>query len=166
MSDGETGAKPAARAEARQATFTVRAQYIKDLSFENPGAPKSIGGKPPKIELSVSVNGRELGGETHEVDLKLDVRAAQGEEVAFIVELTYAGVFQVGGVAKEQVRPLVMVECPRFLFPFARRVVADCTREGGFPPLLLDPIDFAALFRRSERVRQSANGGSAARTLN
>jgi len=142
--------------------FSVRAQYIKDLSFENPGAPKSAtGAEPPRVELSVSVAGRELGEDAHEVDLKIEVRAVRGDDVTFIVELVYAGVFHVAGAPEAQVRPLVMIEAPRFLFPFARRIIADCTREGGFPPLMLDPIDFAALFRRSERARRGANGGAA-----
>ena len=150
-----------------QATFSVRAQYIKDLSFENPGAPRSVAKPgPPKVALSVSVNGRELGAQTHEVVLKLEARATHDEDVAFIVELSYGGVFHIAGAPADRLRPLLMIECPRFLFPFARRVVADCTREGGFPPLMLDPIDFAALFRRSERARQSANGGGANPTIN
>ncbi len=162
----ESGGKPSARA-GEQATFTVRAQYIKDLSFENPDAPRSVAGtKPPRVELSVSVNGRELADDTHEVELKLEVRATQGDAVAFVVELTYGGVFQIGGVTESQVRPTVMTECPRFLFPFARRVIADCTREGGFPPLMLDPIDFNALFHRSEQARRGANGGQANTALN
>ena len=159
MSGDETAAKCGARA-----TFEVRAQYIKDLSFENPGAPASAaGGEPPRIHLAVSVDGRESGADTHEVDLRIEVRATRGDDVAFIVELVYGGVFRVGGVPDSQLRPLVLIECPRFLFPFARRVIADCTRDGGFPPLMLDPIDFAALFRRSEQARRTANGGPESR---
>jgi len=165
MSD-ETGAAPQPQG-ATQVTFAVRAQYIKDLSFENPGAVQAAtGGEPPKVHISVTVNGREMREETHEVELKLEVRAEQGENVAFIAELTYAGMFHVSGVGAQQLRPLIMVECPRFLFPFARRIIADCTRDGGFPPLMLDPIDFAALFRRSESARQNANGGQGGQTLN
>ena len=149
MSGDETAAKSGARA-----TFEVRAQYIKDLSFENPGAPASAaGGEPPRIHRA----------DTHEVDLRIEVRATRGDDVAFVVELVYGGVFRVGGVPDSQLRPLVLIECPRFLFPFARRVIADCTRDGGFPPLMLDPIDFAALFRRSEQARRTANGGPESR---
>ena len=148
----EAGARP---------VFTVRAQYIKDLSFENPGAARpAAGGEAPRVELSVSVNARELGENAHEVALKLEVRASRGDDVAFIAELVYGGVFQVAGVTEGQLRPLIMIEGPRFLFPFARRVIADCTQEGGFPPLMLDPIDFAALFQRSEHARRGANGGA------
>ena len=162
MSDDTTAAPTAARA-----TFAVRAQYIKDLSFENPGAPRSMAAsEPPEIQLSVSVNAEKLDDGAHEVELKLDVRATRGEDVAFIAELSYGGVFHIAGVPESQLRPLIMIECPRFLFPFARRVIADCTREGGFPPLMLDPIDFAALFRRSERARQGTNGGQASPTVN
>ena len=143
--------------------FSVRAQYIKDLSFESPGAARlPAAATPPKTRVTVGVDGREGGGDSlHEVVLRLDVRATRSDEVAFILELAYAGLFHIVGVPEDRLRPLALVECPRILFPFARRIVADCTRDGGFPPFLIDPIDFAALFRRSERARRADDDGGA-----
>ncbi len=159
--DGPGGAAPqdagGAEGGATQPQFSIRAQYVKDLSFENPRAPDSLRNREsPKIELSVSVNGRLIGDDNHEVDLEITARAMQGDDVAFMAELTYGGVFHVAGFAPEQTRPMVLIECPRLLFPFARRVLADCTRDGGFPPLMLEPIDFVALYRQSEKARQEA----------
>jgi preprotein translocase subunit SecB len=158
--------EPGATAGAGQPTgpvtqpqFTIRAQYVKDLSFENPRAPDSLQRtEPPKVELSVAVNGRQLGDDNHEVELQITARARHGEDVAFIAELTYAGLFHLSGFTPEQLRSVVLIECPRHLFPFARRVLADCTRDGGYPPLMLEPIDFLALYRRSQ---EQANKGSA-----
>jgi preprotein translocase subunit SecB len=144
---------------ATQPQFTIRAQYVKDLSFENPRAPDSLQEtESPKVELSVAVNGRRVGDDDHEVELQITARARHGDEVAFIAELTYAGLFHLSGFTPEQVRPVVLIECPRHLFPFARRVLADCTRDGGYPPLMLDPIDFLSLYRRSRD--QSDEGGA------
>ena len=140
--------------------FSVRAQYVKDLSFENPAAAHmSAAAEPPKTRVTVGVDGRAGGDGLHEVVLRIDVRATRGDEVAFLLELAYAGLFHIVGVAEDRLRPLAMVECPRFLFPFARRIVADCIRDGGFPPFLIDPIDFGVLFRRSEHARQAAGDG-------
>jgi len=168
--DGPGGATPqdaggTTEGGATQPQFSIRAQYVKDLSFENPRAPDSLRNREsPKIELSVSVNGRLIGDDNHEVDLEITARAMQGDDVAFMAELTYGGVFHVSGFTAEQIRPMVLIECPRLLFPFARRVLADCTRDGGFPQLMLEPIDFVALYRQSEKAREEAesaptNGG-------
>ncbi len=140
----------------------IRTQYVKDLSFENPHAPASLReSAAPQIEISVSVNGKSMEGDDHEIELILTASAKRGDEVAFVAELTYAGVFHLSGFTPEQLHPLVMIECPRHLFPFARRVLADCTRDGGFPPLMLDPIDFLALYRRSQDAAATeANGGN------
>ena len=130
---GAAGAGPEPGAAPRP-QLLVRGQYVKDLSFENPRAPLSLQEtRAPKIELSVSVNGRPLGGDDHEVELNLAAKATEGEQVAFIAELCYAGIFHLEGFAPEQLRPLLMIECPRLLFPFARRILADCTRDGGYP---------------------------------
>lgn len=140
--------------------LSVRAQYVKELSFENPAAAHmSAASAPPKTRVTVGVDGREGGDGLHEVVLRLDVRATCGDEVAFVLELAYAGLFRIVGVPEDRLRPLAMVECPRILFPFARRIVADCIQDGGFPPFLIDPIDFGALFRRSERARRRASDG-------
>ncbi len=132
----------------------VLAQFIRDLSFENPRAPESLraGGIQPQIELGVEMNARARPDELYEVDLKLTATAKAEGEAVFQVELVYGGLFQVTGVPEAELEPVLLIECPRFLFPFARRVIADMTTEGGFPPFLIDPIDFVAVYaaRRSQ----------------
>jgi preprotein translocase subunit SecB len=129
----------------------VLGQYIKDLSFENPGAPGSL--RPsetaPKLEVNVNVNAKSLSQTDFEVELKLSANAKRDSDTLFIAEVVYAGLFQVRNVPQEHVRPLVLIECPRLLFPFARQILADATRQGGFPPLMIDPVDFAALYRHN-----------------
>ena len=100
------------------------------------------------VDVNVNVNVKPQSQTDYEVELKLDARAARGEETLFIVEVTYAGVFQLRNIPQEHLQPMILIECPRLLFPFARQIVADATRQGGFPPLLIDPVDFAALYRR------------------
>jgi len=136
--------------------LNILVQYVKDLSFENPRAPYGLqpGQARPEIQINVDVNTAQLAQEQFEVVLELNIQARAGEESLFLVELTYGGVFQLANIAEEHVQPLLLIECPRLLFPFARRVVADCTRDGGFPALMLDPIDFVGLFRR--RVQQQS----------
>ena len=134
----------------------ILGQYTKDLSFENPGAPGSLrpNDKPPKLDVNVNVNMRPYTGDQFEVELKLDAKATRGDETLFIVEVTYAGIFQLRNVPQEHSQTLLLIECPRLLFPFARQIVAEATRQGGFPPLMIDPVDFAALYR--QRVAQVA----------
>ena len=126
----------------------ILAQFIRDLSFENPRAPDTLrGGAPqPQIELGVEMNARGREDGFFEVDLKLSGRANRDDGPVFVVELVYGGVFQITGVTAEDMEPVLMIECPRYLFPFARRIIAEVTSEGGFPPFLLDPIDFAAVY--------------------
>lgn len=148
--------------QQQQPGIHVLGQYIKDLSFENPGAPRSLGPSEtnPQLEVNVNVNAKAgADGSQFEVELKLNANAKRGEETLFIAEVLYAGVFQVRNVPQEHVRPAVLIECPRLLFPFARQILADVTRQGGFPPLLIDPVDFAALYRQKlaqENVQQKA----------
>jgi preprotein translocase subunit SecB len=137
----------------------VLAQYVKDLSFENPNA--ASGSRPnetaPAIDMGIDVNARSLDQpDTYEVDLRIGAKAARGDEVMFITELVYSGVFQFVNVSEPDVEPLLLIECPRLLFPFSRRVIAELTREGGYPPLLIDPIDFGALYRTQLAQRQAA----------
>jgi preprotein translocase subunit SecB len=140
--------------QAQQAGIHVLGQYIKDLSFENPGAPRSLrpSDKAPKLDVNVNVNAKPQAQNEFEIELKLEAKAARGEDTLFIVEVVYAGLFQIRNVPQEHVHALLLVECPRLLFPFARQIVADATRQGGFPPLMIDPIDFTALYR--QRVAQ------------
>jgi preprotein translocase subunit SecB len=152
-------ANPAAsqtQPQTQMAGIHVLGQYIKDLSFENPGAPRTLrpAESAPNLEVNVNVNARPQTQSEFEIELKIEAKAKRGDETLFIAEVTYAGIFQIRNVPQEHVHPLLLIECPRLLFPFARQVIADATRHGGFPPLLIDPVDFAALYR--QRVAQAA----------
>ena len=126
---------------------SIMAQYVKDLSFENPNAPASLQVQgAPQIEVQVNVGANRVGDDVFEVALKVEARAKVEDQVSFAVELLYAGLFGLRNVPEEALEPFLLVEAPRILFPFARRVIADTTRDGGFPPLLLEPIDFGTLY--------------------
>ena len=133
-----------------QPNLSVLAQYVKDLSFENPGAQQSLRGRQtaPTINISINVHGGQIANNEVEVELKLDVRAVDGETVLFAIDLVYAGLFRMTAIPQEQMQPVLMIECPRLLFPFARQIIADASRNGGFPPLMIDPVDFVALYRQ------------------
>lgn len=137
-------------ADGAQPNLSVLVQYVKDLSFENPAAPRSLGPRRanPNINIGINVSANPLDDEDYEIELRLEGRATDGDQVLFVAELVYAGVFRVANVPKENLPPLLMIECPRLLFPFARQILADLTRNGGFPPLLIDPVDFTALYRQ------------------
>jgi preprotein translocase subunit SecB len=130
--------------------LNVLTQYIKDFSFENPNAPRSLTPpqQPPAINIQINVNVKGLSETDYEVELKIEGKADSAGSVLFGFDLTYAGVFRIQNVAQESMHPLVMIECPRLLFPFAREIVATAVRNGGFPPLLIDPIDFVTLYRQ------------------
>jgi preprotein translocase subunit SecB len=139
----------------------ILAQYVKDLSFENPNAPGSLQMQgQPRIEINVNVNARSGGHDLYEVELKIDATAHNPHEdkVAFHVALLYAGLFRLSGAPAEAVEPFLIVEAPRILFPFARRVIADSTRDGGFPPLMLEPIDFGSLYLNRLQNQPEADG--------
>jgi preprotein translocase subunit SecB len=146
--------------QANPPRLTVVSQYVKDLSFENPRAPRSLqpGETRPEIQIRVDVRAQQLEAERYEVSLQLHAEARSGEDTAFMVELTYAGLFGLLNIPQESLQALLLIECPRLLFPFARRVVSDATRDGGFPPLLIDPIDFATLYRRRQQQAQTSQG--------
>jgi preprotein translocase subunit SecB len=143
--------------EDNRPSLNALAQYTKDFSFENPNAPRSLTPQQqgPQISIEVNVNAKQLAAEDYEVDLKLQGDAKIGTEVLFAFDLTYSGVFRVRNIPGEQLHPVVMIECPRLLFPFARQMVADAVRNGGFPPLYIDPIDFVALYQQ-----RAAQGGA------
>jgi preprotein translocase subunit SecB len=137
------------------------AQYAKDLSFENPNAPRSLQpqqGQGPQINIQVNVNARQLAEADFEVDLRLEGDAKIGADVLFAFELTYAGIFRLRNIPQDQIHPAVMIECPRLLFPFARQIIADAVRNGGFPPLYIDPIDFVGLYRQKAAEAQAQGG--------
>lgn len=151
MTDTDAGASDTAPEGALGAEgpgIRILAQFIRDLSFENPRAPETLrgGAAQPQIELGVEMNARGREDGFFEVDLKLSARAQREDGPVFVVELLYGGVFQITGVAAEEVEPVLLIECPRYLFPFARRIIAEVTSEGGYPPFLLDPIDFAGVY--------------------
>jgi preprotein translocase subunit SecB len=142
-------------ATAPAAQIQVLAQYVKDLSFENPAAPMSLQGQKPALEVGVDVQARGLGVDQYEVSIRVRADAKSANQTIFVCELTYAGVFMLKNISQENIQPVLLIECPRQLFPFARRVVADTTRDGGFPPLLLDPIDFLTLYRAQMAQQKS-----------
>jgi preprotein translocase subunit SecB len=142
-------------------SIRVMGQYVKDLSFENPSAPESLRqGGQPNITLSVDVRARGLDAETYEVELLISSEAKGDTSALFIAELTYAGLFQIRNLDERARDAFLLIECPRIIFPFARRVLADATRDGGFPPLMLEPIDFAALYRQKLAQQQGDQGGA------
>ncbi|MBB4121062.1 protein-export chaperone SecB [Martelella radicis] len=154
-------------AEKKQSpSLSILTQYIKDLSFENPGAPASLQKRDgqPNINISVNVNANPLGEDNYDILLSLKAEAKSNDKTLFLCELVYGGVFRVANFPKEHVLPMLFIECPRLLFPFARQIVADATRNGGYPPLLVDPIDFAQMFQKRmaeeqarAKVQQPAN---------
>jgi len=148
------GAAAPAGSEAQQPSMRVLAQYLKDLSFENPNAPQSLAGQTqqPKIDIAVNVNAKTLAPTDYEVEIQLEVKATGADSTVFQAEMLYAGIFRLEGIPQEMLHPIVLIECPRMLFPFARQILADATRNGGFPPLMLDPIDFAAMYQ--QRIAQ------------
>jgi preprotein translocase subunit SecB len=139
----------------------VISQYVKDLSFENPNAPAVYQWQTqPNIDVQFNIGSSQLGDDVYEVVLKIDVKAeADDKQVAFQVELVYGGLFGIRNVPAEQIPPFLLAEAPRILFPFARRVLSDAVRDGGFPPLMLEPIDFAQLY-----MQQQAQGEQLAQT--
>lgn len=138
-------------------------QYVKDLSFENPNAPQVYQWQgQPQIDVQFNIGAATLGEDVHEVALKIEITAKAEQKTAFAVELVYAGLFGLRNIPHEQLQPFLLAEAPRLLFPFARRVVADAVQDGGFPPLMLDPIDFAALYM--QRAAQAEGESSGAQT--
>lgn len=157
----------AGAADQQGPSLNTLIQYIKDFSFENPNAPRSLtqqqqqGG--PQIGLQVNVTANALAESDFEAVLTLEGKATLNNETLFAFELSYAGVFRILGVPAEQLHAVVMIDCPRLLFPFARQIVADAVRNGGFPPLYIDPIDFAQLYRqRVEELQAQQNAAPSA----
>jgi len=135
---------------AEAPVLNVLTQYIKDLSFESPNAPKALHAreKTPPINISINVNATSMDDDNYDVTLTLNAKAGEENDVMFNIELVYGGVFKIQNIPQEHLTPVIFIECPRILFPFARQIIADATRNGGFPPLMIDPIDFGMLFQR------------------
>jgi len=154
------GGPPAGAADPNQAPpqLNVLAQYVKDLSFENPNAPRSLQGQQgsPKINIQINVNAKHMAEHDFEVELKIEGRAEAPNTFLFSFDLLYAGIFKIQNVPQENVHAIVMIECPRLLFPFAREIIASAVRDGGFPPLMIDPVDFVSLYRQRMSEQQPA----------
>ena len=160
---GGTGGEPLANGADNGPAVGLISQYVKDLSFENPQAPAIYQSQQaPEINVQFDIAADKVGEEVHEVVLKVEVRATIEGKVAFLTELSYAGLFGMRNVPEEHVRPFLLGEGPRLLFPFARRVVADTIRDGGFPPLLLEPIDFNALYLQQAQAQGQPGFGEPA----
>jgi len=153
-------ANPQANGEQPQMPLTLNIQFTKDLSFEVPGAPEIFATlrEQPRVDLALDVQARPIqeGENVFEVSLMIRADAKVGEIQCFIAELTYCGIFTIN-VPQEHLEPVLLVECPRLLFPFARNILADVTREGGFPPVMLNPIDFVQLWQN----RRTPTSGTA-----
>ncbi len=167
MSDGAAGTdnqaqnEPPAGAQSAAPALGVRAQYIKDLSFENPNAPASLmQGAQPRIDVNVNVEAKPSADLGFEVVLQIRADARVDERAAFVLELEYAGLFDLTRIPEENRHAACLIEAPRLLFPFARQIAAEATRSGGFAPMYLDPIDFAALYHSHMAQRRTARDGA------
>jgi preprotein translocase subunit SecB len=146
-----------------QVQVGVIAQYVKDLSFENPNAPAVFQWQgQPHTDVQFNIGAVNVGQDLHEVSLKIEVAAKADQGTAFQLDLLYAGLFVCAGIPEEQLQPFLLAEAPRLLFPFARKIIADATVEGGFPPLRLDPIDFGTLYMQGAAQRQAEISGGQA----
>ena len=165
-SDGNKGAKAKQAAstplvapdspDGEKAALVINAQYTKDLSFEAPTAPgifSIIQQNTPEIKINVNVNAQPMQDKVFEVELHVKAECKAGETVAFIMELIYGGLFTIN-VPDENLRPVLLIECPRLMFPFARNILADCSRDGGFPPLMLGPVDFVRMYQ--DQIKKEA----------
>jgi preprotein translocase subunit SecB len=139
-------------------SLNVLGQYIVDLSFENPNAPASLlpSEEAPQINIQINVNASPMSEEQFNVQLKIEGEARNSKNLLFKFELDYGGLFNISNVPQEHLHPIVLIECPRLLFPFARQIIAEATRQGGFPPLFIDPVDFAALYQTRMQEMQAA----------
>jgi preprotein translocase subunit SecB len=167
MTEDQTAAAPGngAQAQAPKVNMRILAQYMRDMSFENVAAQKKMQGAnvQPDIQVQVSLDASKREAENqYDVATKFKVTSknkADGETL-FLIELDYVGVFHVDGVPQEQLHPFLLIECPRMIFPFARRIISDVTRDGGFPPLNLDTVDFLQLYKQEVQRQAAAKAAS------
>jgi len=161
MAEETNGAGPpdagsGAASAAAQPRLQILHQYVRDLSFENIAAQKGLtNDAKPEIRVQVNIDAQQRGNNRYEVALKFRADSKVGEAQVFILELDYAGLFLIENVPQEQLHPLLMIECPRLIFPYLRRIVSDVTRDGGYPPLNLDQVDFLTLYRNEIARRQA-----------
>lgn len=146
-------------AQPTQPKMNILAQYIRDMSFENILAQKGVGGEvAPDVKVQVNLDAKKRNAEDQYelmIKLQIDSKSKGSQDQLFLLEIEYGGIFQVSGVPEEQLHPFLLIECPRMLFPFLRRIVSDVTRDGGFPPLNLETIDFLALYRNEIKRRRA-----------
>jgi len=165
MTDQNAGQPDPTAAASGQPMMLVNAQYLKDFSFENPNAPQSLQQTgEPNIQIAIDVNVGQVADKAFEVTLAMRAEGKADETTLFIVEIAYAGIFSLGEVQEEHTAPLLYIEAPRQLFPFARAIIADAVRDGGFPPLMIQPVDFVAIFQQrvaQAQASQQASGGDA-----
>lgn len=161
--NGEAAAPLPAENPIQSQQLIINAQYVKDLSFENPRAPQSLiqPAGPPEVSVNVDVKAQNLGPEVFEVVLTVNINASANNDPVFLVELAYGAVVTIRNSPEAMLPGLILVETPRLIFPFARAIIADATRDGGFPPLMLNPIDFAELLRRQPAAAAEAGGDHA-----
>lgn len=145
-------------------SLSIIGQYVRDLSFENPGAPETIlaGGSNPGFNVSINVQVKNQAEEVYAVELTTNAKAERDGKLLFNIELVYGGVFRVRNVQQNQLPPLLMIECPRMIFPFARQIMANVTQAGGFPPLLMEPVDFVAIYQQNLKAMAEKNSAAAA----
>jgi preprotein translocase subunit SecB len=151
--------KEAEAAASNEIQINILGQYIKDLSFENPTPAQTIqklASEKPTMSINVNLNAQQVAEDIFEVDLKITATALSNEETAFVAELLYSGLYGIKNLPQDQLQPFLMIEAPRQIFPFARRILSDVTRDGGFPPLMLEPIDFAALYHQQMEAQANA----------
>ncbi len=165
MTDQNAGQPDPAAAVGGQPMMMVNAQYLKDFSFENPNAPQSLQQTgEPNVQIAIDVNAGQVADKAFEVTLALRAEGKTGENTLFIVEIAYAGIFSLGEVPDEYKAPLLYIEAPRQLFPFARAIIADAVRDGGFPPLMIQPVDFVSMYQQraaQAQANQQTGGGAA-----
>lgn len=150
--------KNGAAEENTQKHVQVRTQYVKDLSFESPNSPAVFTNQQgkPNIDVNIDLKANIIAGSDYEVTIRAEVKATAEETTLFLADISYAGIFTLHNIPEEEREAILMIYCPGLLFPFARRAISDVTRDGGFPPLMLDPIDFATLFQRRKEQQQKA----------
>ena len=162
MSDNTDQNESAEMENSSEVQISILGQYIKDLSFENPTPAQTIqklATEKPSMNINVNLNAQQVADDIYEVDLKITATAKSNDETAFVAELLYSGLFGIKNLPPEQLQPFLMVEAPRQTFPFARRILSDVTRDGGFPPLMLEPIDFASLYNQQLASGQDPAAG-------
>jgi preprotein translocase subunit SecB len=164
---GNGPAAPSSPTQPQQVQVRIAGQYIKDLSFENPNIGKLITSPPesPNLDVEINVGVSNLGPNLYEAAIEFQARAKAKEMVIYEFEIVYAGAFQIDNAPPQALEPMLFVNCPSLLFPFLRRIVADMTREGGFPPLLLDPVDFGALYLRKKQLGMPPQTGGPSTAL-